>query len=154
MFEANREKRSLVSLVMADGSTLMASVKLAMSGKLGDVLNNGDRFLDILGADGEQYFLSKDRVRQAAICDPPKAGLNLNRRAGDSGTFNPWAVLGVARDASADEIKSAYRQLVKTYHPDRFANMDLPPEMKEYAAAMLARINIAHDQVGSVSTPK
>ena len=31
---------------------------------------------------------------------------------------NPYETLGVSKDASADEIKSAYRRLAKKYHPD------------------------------------
>jgi DnaJ-domain-containing protein 1 len=154
MFENTTSQRALVNLELKDGSRLMASMRLAMSGKLNDILNNTDRFLDILGADGEQYFLSKDLVQRASIANPPKAELNLNRRTVDGKSFNAWAVLGIASGSSHEEIRAAYRNLVKLYHPDRLANLDLPPEMKEYASAMLARINIAHDQLAGASTPK
>ncbi|MEG2882867.1 MAG: DnaJ domain-containing protein, partial [Christensenella sp.] len=36
--------------------------------------------------------------------------------------MNPYEVLGVSQNATEDEIKTAYRGLVKKYHPDRFAS--------------------------------
>jgi curved DNA-binding protein CbpA len=32
-----------------------------------------------------------------------------------------FAILGISPDATADEIRSAYRRLVKEFHPDHYA---------------------------------
>lgn len=43
---------------------------------------------------------------------------------------DPYEVLGVPRDASADEIKSAYRRLARRYHPD--VNPDDPSAKEKF----------------------
>lgn len=49
---------------------------------------------------------------------------------------DPYEVLGVARNASADEIKSAYRRLARRYHPDVNPNDPTAEEhFKEVGAA-------------------
>ncbi|MFC5385241.1 DnaJ C-terminal domain-containing protein [Aquamicrobium segne] len=49
---------------------------------------------------------------------------------------DPYEVLGVAKNASAKEIKSAYRKLAKKYHPDQ--NPDDPKAKDQFAVASQA----------------
>ena len=55
---------------------------------------------------------------------------------------DPYKVLGVSPDASDEEIKKAYRELTKKYHPD------LNPG-DEHAAQMMNDINTAYDMIKS-----
>ena len=53
---------------------------------------------------------------------------------------DPYEVLGVSRDASDEEIKKAYRQLAKKYHPD------VNPGDKG-AEAKMKEVNAAYDAI-------
>lgn len=54
---------------------------------------------------------------------------------------NPYEVLGVKEGASEEEIKKAYRELVKKYHPDQYRDNPL----EKLAEEKLREINEAYD---------
>lgn len=53
---------------------------------------------------------------------------------------DPYRVLGLTPDASEEEVKRAYRQLAKKYHPDMNPG-------DAHAAKMMNDINAAYDQI-------
>ena len=63
------------------------------------------------------------------------------------GSDDPHAVLGVPPDASLDEIRAAYRRLIRMHHPDLLASRGLPAERVAQATARVARINAARDRL-------
>ena len=60
---------------------------------------------------------------------------------------DPYTVLGIKRDASADEVKRAFRKLAKAYHPDHNKN---DPK----AAERFAEANSAHEILGDEAKRK
>src|SRR5215212_344312 len=50
--------------------------------------------------------------------------------------------LGVSKGAGVEEISTAYRELARTYHPDKVANLD--PEVREYSEQRMKEINAAY----------
>jgi tetratricopeptide (TPR) repeat protein len=58
--------------------------------------------------------------------------------------LDSYALLGLAPDAEASEIKRAYHQAAKTYHPDALARSGLDAEALEKANKVFAEISKAH----------
>jgi DnaJ-domain-containing protein 1 len=87
------------------------------------------------------------RVGRALLAGPRPVDVprRPGRQPGAGGAWDPWTVLGVARGASRDEIGSAYRELMKRYHPDRVA--DLGPELQDVAHEKTVEIQRAYDEL-------
>ena len=60
-----------------------------------------------------------------------------------------WTVLGVPPGSDATTVRAAYRELVKTYHPDRHIAEGLPIEFVRVAEARMAAINGAYASLRS-----
>ncbi|NLA71986.1 MAG: J domain-containing protein [Clostridiaceae bacterium] len=56
---------------------------------------------------------------------------------------NPYMVLGVSPESTEEEVRAAYRELVRKYHPDQYED----PRAKELAEAKMREINVAYDEI-------
>lgn len=56
---------------------------------------------------------------------------------------DPYSVLGVSKNATDEEIKNAYRELARKYHPDNYQDNPL----SELAGEKMKEINEAYDAI-------
>jgi DnaJ like chaperone protein len=90
-----------------------------------------DRFLDEVAQIFAMPRLEYLAIRASFVHDPD----------------SPYAILGIAPDASDEELKARHRELVREHHPDRLAASGIPAEFRSAADRRLAAINAAHDAV-------
>lgn len=108
-----------------------------------------DGLFHIAKADGvlhekEQAFLA--RVAEIFRVDEVHFEQIVARHTYHS-TRDPYAVLGIARDATLDEIKRRYRHLVSESHPDRLIARGVPEEFLAIANDRMAALNEAYSAI-------
>jgi tetratricopeptide (TPR) repeat protein len=86
----------------------------------------------------------------APAATPAPGGLDvasLQKLAEKLAKADHFEVLGVKRDAAGAQIKIAYFQLAKSYHPDAVP-ADAPPEVRKLAADVFAKVSEAWGVLG------
>lgn len=143
-----RVNRTLVALTLSDDTVVTVAMRMPLSNRLADALNAPDMFLDVLTPSGEQRYIAKSDIRQVRSMELPKTDqLDLEARQAGLADADPHSVLQVENCASPEEIRQAYHRMARLYHPDRIGAYELPSEIKDYARAMLVRINLAFEQL-------
>jgi DnaJ domain len=149
MFERNRVDNAPevsavpVEITLLDGTLIKGKLLVPILKTAADTLNGGTAFIEFEPYGGEKRYIAKAQLAAVKPVGVPRVP-GLQSRLRDSGEFDPYAVLGLAHGAAREQIREAYVALAKAYHPDRYVNVVLPPEVGDYLAAMARRINAAH----------
>ena len=64
-----------------------------------------------------------------------------------SGEGDPYAILGIDRGASNEDVKRHYRRIVAETHPDKLMARGVPPTSITIATARLAALNGAYERI-------
>jgi DnaJ like chaperone protein len=96
------------------------------------------RFLERVGTIFD--FGVDDFVRIAA-----RAGVRIALK--EKPRDESYAILGLKEDATPEQIKLAYRALIRKHHPDKLVAQGMPPEFIATANEKMKRINGAYDTI-------
>jgi len=150
MFERNQidthyEKGTIsAKITLDDGRRLTGRFVIPINKSIFDILNGNGGFIEFEPFNGEAELIAKRALRSVKLLSVPR-GENLQRRLRSLDGFDPHRILGVARGAARDDIRQAYLQLARTYHPDRYSSAQLPEEISNYLSIMARRINAAYE---------
>ncbi|MDX2307930.1 MAG: J domain-containing protein [Hyphomicrobium sp.] len=156
MFERNRVDSGVTHIVtqpadveLTDGTILTGKFVFNAARAFAEFLNGPAPFVEFDPYDGEKMLLAKAQIRSVRIVVVPAAP-GLDNRARDAGAFDPYAVLGLAKPATWEDVRAAYVKLSKSYHPDRYSHVELPDEVRQYLEVTARRINLAYAALDKV----
>ena len=158
MFERGNNDRPgqsavAVQITLDDGKDLAGKIQVPIGRGLFDQLNGGGGFVEFHTFDGECSFVAKRTLRSVRELNVSKSDA-LDAKLSKADSFDPYAILGVRRDQTRQQIRAAYLKLSKRYHPDRYCNSELPEEVMSYLAAMARRVNAAYAAVEAAKAPR
>lgn len=135
-----------VSITLDDGTECKGVLHIAKASGLADHLNGPKAFLILETLKGERVYLAKTAIRAVRALDMPAVD-QLDTMQAKAARFDAHQLLGVAHGADGETVRRAYLKLARTYHPDRYQGLDLPPEVLEYLTAIAKRVNMAYAEL-------
>lgn len=148
MFGSGADDRNVipVNVTLSSGKTVQGHVFGGMTGKLADILNKDEPFLEFAKPSGEVILIAKSSIAAVAPVKVARTD-QLSRRMRETGIPDPHQVLGLQRGANQMEVQNAYHSLARRYHPDHFSGREIPDEVLQYVSAMFQRITAAYNEL-------
>lgn len=95
---------------------------------------------------GEVRFLQRVQLGFGLAAREWERARDGGRRP-DSDGLDPYAVLGLPADATDEQVRAAWRRLMRENHPDTLAARGVPAEFVKRATDKVAGINAAWDRI-------
>ena len=144
-----------VELQLIDGSRLKGVLLISRDKTLREFFNTpSEQFVDFECQRDGMTVIAKASIRAIRPEDQQKKGDQakidaLMARKAELERTDPYKILGVPASIDAETLHKAYIKQARAYHPDRFADMELPAEILDYVNAMCRRVNAAHDEIAA-----
>lgn len=100
--------------------------------------------LNLIGFPEEKISVKKEKAEEVVPDDSEKRLNEVMILSNNLRSLDHYALLNISRTASQNEIKLAYFNLARRYHPDRF-DQDLPAETKMKIEEVFSQITRAYD---------
>ena len=130
------KKKVRVNIRLQDGTFLDGHVFCSLEQRVSDLLNDDREFIPFESMNEDIIMVRKGVVAQIQTRE---------ESSGKQISSDPYKLLEIDPGSTREEIRSAYHDKVRAYHPDRIISLDLPEDMTEYANDMLSRINAAYE---------
>lgn len=141
-----REKTGCdIALTLVDQGTIDAVVYLALGQRLCDLLNDDRAFLPVRRTGGEVELIAKTRIAGAREKTAERASDEDKPAA--SRAFDPYVALRVAPTASDSEVHAAYKERIKSVHPDKIESLGLDDDLKRAALMSAQKVNYAYQKI-------
>lgn len=132
-----------VELELMDGTEAKGKLMVASGHAPLDAINNSGGFVEFVPYAGEPRLIAKATIASIKLVGVPRAP-HLKPRSGLTDEFDPHAILAIPHDSTWEQVRAAYVQLSKAYHPDRYSSAALPAEVADYLETMARRVNAAY----------
>jgi len=143
--DENAKKKILVQILRSDGEQLTGYLIVPMASDLTRSMNNDVKFLELQDFSGAARLIAKSSVIELSMQEPKKKAELKTPVAGEN--FDPYKVLNLPSTASTAEVRKAYLDMTKKYHPDQYSQVTLPEDVSEYMSAMFSQANTAYNLI-------
>ncbi len=133
-----------VEVTLSDQQTFSAKIFAKVGLRLQDVLNDDRAFIPIVRNDGASMMVAKTSLFSVIERSPEEETEKEETKPQGAKRFDPYAALRVEKSATLAEIKRAYKDRIKSVHPDSIAALDLDEDLAKAAVLVAQRVNRAY----------